>query len=574
MRKSRSLLGIFLAVLLGCGLVWSPWPAAAASERILSFNSLITVHPDATLTVTENITVISTGNEIRRGIVRDFPTTYTNRHGRIVRVGFEIVEIRRDGRIESYHTQTVANGVKIFIGQQNVFLSPGQYTYTITYRTTRQVGFFQDFDELYWNVTGTGWTFSIDAASALVQLPPGAGVVQYAAYTGPYGARGQDFRVKQDAPGNIFFTTTRGLAPREGLTIAVAWPKGLVREPSRGERTSDFIQDLIIAYPGPLAGGFLLLYHLAVWYRVGRDPGEGVIIPLFAPPAGISPAAARMLMRLSFDNKTLTAAILNMAVKGYLRITETGDDFTLVRTKAGKGGLTREEDRLSEELFGRTDIKHLSSTSDAAFRSGRAALQASLENQLHDVHFKLNTLYLAPGSVIAIFILGLSFFLTGSLSLSLIAGIGIVVLLNALFIYLIKAPTVQGRRVMDQLEGFKLYLATAEQERLNFLHPPDNTPELFEKFLPYALALDVENEWTEQFNEVLSKAGADGKPYSPSWYSGTSWGRTTPARFTGSLGASLTSTIAAAASPPGSSSGSGGGGSSGGGGGGGGGSGW
>ena len=152
--------------------------------------------------------------------------------------------------------------------------------------------------------------------------------------------------------------------------------------------------------------------------------------------------------------------------------------------------------------------------------------------------------------------------------------LGGIILLHLLFLYLLKAPTLQGRHLMDQVEGFKMYLAVAEKERLQLLHPPDKTPELFEKYLPYAFALDVENEWSEQFAEVLAQAQKNGQSYAPAWYEGSSWNSQNFSGLAAGLGSSLSSSIAAAATPPSSSSGSGGGGSSGGGGGGGGGSGW
>lgn len=147
-------------------------------------------------------------------------------------------------------------------------------------------------------------------------------------------------------------------------------------------------------------------------------------------------------------------------------------------------------------------------------------------------------------------------------------------LVNALFYHLLKAPTLSGRKIMDQIEGFKLYLSVAEQERLNLLNPPEKTPALFEKYLPYALALNVENAWSEQFAEVLARAGTEAQPYHPVWYSGSSWDSFHTSRFTDSLGSSFAGAISSSSTAPGSSSGSGGGGSSGGGSGGGGGSGW
>jgi uncharacterized membrane protein len=164
--------------------------------------------------------------------------------------------------------------------------------------------------------------------------------------------------------------------------------------------------------------------------------------------------------------------------------------------------------------------------------------------------------------------------LAGAVSVPAAVTLGVMAFLDALFYHLLKAPTLAGRKIMDQIDGFKLYLSVAEKERLNLLNPPEKTPELFEKYLPYALALDVENDWSEQFAEVLAQAGTEVRPYTPAWYSGSSWDRFDSGRFASSLGNSFAGAISSSSTAPGSSSGSGGGGFSGGGGGGGGGSGW
>jgi uncharacterized membrane protein len=183
----------------------------------------------------------------------------------------------------------------------------------------------------------------------------------------------------------------------------------------------------------------------------------------------------------------------------------------------------------------------------------------------------LITLFALPffiGEIFGLVMIGTALSIPATMILALL------VFMNALFYHLLKAPTLAGRKIMDQIEGFKLYLSVAEKERLNLLNPPEQTPELFEKYLPYALALDVENAWSEQFAEVLARAGTETQPYSPIWYSGSSWDRFNTSRFSDSLGSSFASAISSSSSAPGSSSGSGGGGFSGGGGGGGGGSGW
>jgi uncharacterized membrane protein YgcG len=171
---------------------------------------------------------------------------------------------------------------------------------------------------------------------------------------------------------------------------------------------------------------------------------------------------------------------------------------------------------------------------------------------------------------------GIGMLVDGSTIWMLPMLIGLVAL-NWAFWHLIKQPTVEGRRIMDEIEGFRMYLGTAEQEYLQRMHPPEQTPELFEKYLPYALALDVENEWAERFSDVLqsaSTAAGEAGGYHPGWYHGSGWDPSSSGDFASNLGSSLGSAISSSSSAPGSSSGGGGGGSSGGGGGGGGGGGW
>jgi uncharacterized membrane protein len=137
----------------------------------------------------------------------------------------------------------------------------------------------------------------------------------------------------------------------------------------------------------------------------------------------------------------------------------------------------------------------------------------------------------------------------------------------------IAAPTKEGRLVLDHIAGFKQYLSITERERLDRMMAPQDTPEIFEKYLPYAIALEVENRWADRFAGVLAAAAASGQQ-GFMWYSGSSSPWDNPSRFADSVGSSLASTVSSASTAPGSSSGSGGGGSSGGGGGGGGGGGW
>jgi uncharacterized membrane protein YgcG len=635
----RSALFLTLTAVMVLALLAGATAGLAQSERILNFKSFIQVHPDASMTVTEDITVQAARQEIKRGIVRDFPTTYKDRLGNTVKVGFKVVEVLRDGRVEPYHTQSVSNGVKIFIGQKDVFLKAGVYTYTIRYRVDRELGFFKDFDELYWNVTGNGWTFAIDRAEAYIELPAGAKILKSAAYTGYQGARGRDFTVRAD-DNLIVFKTTASLAPREGLTVAVSWPKGVVHEPSSQERWGFFFQDNVATGIGLIWLVVLLGFYLWVWTRVGRDPAGGTIIPLFSPPAGFSPAGVRFVSRMGYDDKTFAAAVVDMAVKGGVLIKEDDGDYTLVRTEGAMEALSRDEQLVTAQLFSGGKSIKLENENHTRIKAAIDALQKNLKSELEKIYFVTNSGYLAPGIVITLLGLALvvltsqdrmaaafgsvwltiwtvacyflavavykkwqgarggvvkwlgalgttlfalpffigefagMFMLTTAVSIPAVATLAAMGFVNALFYHLLKAPTLSGRKIMDQIEGFKLYLSVAEKDRLNLLNPPEKTPALFEKYLPYALALNVENAWSEQFAEVLAQAGTETQPYSPVWYSGSSWDNFHTSRFSDSLGSSFAGAISSSSTAPGSSSGSGGGGSSGGGGGGGGGSGW
>ena len=379
--------------------------ASAQSERILNFKSFIQVHPDASMTVTEDITVQATGQEIKRGIVRDFPTTYKDRLGNTVQVGFKVEEVLRDGRVEPYHTQSVSNGVKIYIGQKDVFLSSGVYTYTIRYRVDRELGFFKDFDELYWNVTGNGWTFAIDRAEAYIELPAGAKILKSAAYTGYQGDRGHDFTVQAD-DNLIVFKTTRPLASREGLTVAVSWPKGVVQEPSSQERLGFFFQDNVATAIGLIWLVVLLGFYLWVWFRVGRDPAGGTIIPLYSPPAGFSPAGVRFVSRMGYDDKAFAAAVVDMAVKGGVLIEEDDGDYTLVRKEGAMGALSRDEQLVTAQLFSGGKSVKLENTNHTRIQAAIDALKKNLKTELEKIYFVTNSGYLAPGIVITLLGLG------------------------------------------------------------------------------------------------------------------------------------------------------------------------
>jgi uncharacterized membrane protein YgcG len=629
--------GMAIALLVAIAVV-SP---AQAVERILRFVSDVEVQSNGDLAVTETIRVQAEGNQIRRGILRDFPTTYARPDGSRVVVGFDVRTVTRDGASENWTTEALANGVRVRIGRAEVSLPTGQHEYVIRYRTTRQIGFFPDYDELYWNATGTGWTFAIDSAEARITLPRPAPFRQSAFYTGPQGASGKDAAVVEQQGGHIVFRTTRALPPGNGLTVAAAWGKGIVAEPTASQQTGWWLQDNL---PGVVAGvglAVVLAFYGFAWARFGRDPPRGTIIPLFGPPDGMSAAAVRFVERMNFDARCFTAAIIDLGVNGHIRLTGDGKQTVIEHRDGGKPIGPPERD-LESKLFAGKPSLLLDQVNHEPLGKAKDALKVRLSQAYDGTLLTDNYFWSGLGLVLSVVVLAATvvlmiaaydpdrlasllfgmlvpvlpivggaymiragrrrdslqaIFIAGGLLLiavSVFCGLAVMaagargpldflpgvaayiaIPLGILGFHWLQAPTVVGRGIMDRIEGFRQYLGVAEEDRLNSLNPPDKTPELFERFLPYAIALDVENRWARRFAAVLAAAGASAA--ASTWYSSNRDWRNDPVGFANHVGGALSQSIASAASPPGSSSsggGSGGGGSSGGGGGGGGGGGW
>ena len=236
---------------------------AGADERILNFHSDIRVLPDGMLEVTETIRVRAEGQQIRRGIYRDFPVDYEDRLGNDYKIRLTPLAVQRNGSPESYHTVRSGRDVRTYFGHKNRFLDVGEHTYVFRYRVDRMLGFFEEHDELYWNVTGNRWAFPIDKAGATVRLEFDAprDELMVDGYTGRYGASAQDYGRFLDDDGNVHFEANDPLPTGHGLTIVVGWPKGHVYEPTLVDRIGWLLSDnrnlLAGVYSLCLAGRFL-----------------------------------------------------------------------------------------------------------------------------------------------------------------------------------------------------------------------------------------------------------------------------------------------------------------------------
>lgn len=632
---------LFTSLLLLLGMLSQTTPVHA-DERILDYHSDIRIDGDGSMMVDEHIRVMAEGKAIRRGIYRDFPTDYHDRSNNRLKIGFEVLGVTRDGQTEDWHTEGRDNGVRVYAGNKNRNVSPGQHDYVISYHTTRQLGFFDDHDELYWNVTGTGWPFPIAKAGATVHLPQDVAAAKLKAlgFTGDQGSKTQNLET-QILPNGASYHTTAALEPHQNLTVVLEFPKGIIAAPGPRQKAVWLLKDntnLLLALLGLV---LLWLYYGWAWNRFGRDPESGPLVARYEPPDGDSAAALRYVREMGYDTTCFTAGVLGLAARGRLQIEQDPDDiYTLTKSaKPPEDKLPLDARKLFESLFNSGDKLGLTNNNHSKMSATRKAHQKALSLLYEKKYFFTNSAKLWPGILISLATLGammigapleawfMLFWLSiwsvgvfvlvsavisarhakgfkgrvkgvGSWLFAMpfligeLVGLGIfghlvgyailplfVLLLgtNFAFYHWMKAPTQDGAKLLDGINGFRWYLGVAEKQELDSRYKPESKPELFGQYLPYAMALGVGNAWADRFASALTPAQM--QQAQPTWYHGTSTGMAAFnagnfASLSNGISSGVSGAIASASVAPGSSSGSSGGGFSGGGGGGGGGGGW
>lgn len=557
------------------------------SEYIASFDSHIQINHDASLKVTETIVVQAAGINIRRGIYRSFPTRYGSSYSHFV--SFEVESVRCQGKNVPYRLEKAMNGIHLYIGDSNAYLRPGRYTYEIVYRTARQLGSFSEHDELYWNVTGQDWKFPIERVTARVDLPERvpADQLKAAAYWGYSESRNQSSVDQNIANGNVTFTLNTLLRSSQGLTIVVGWPKGIITGPGLLERIKWVILDiytLLMLYAIIMIALFIFMFH-----KIYRHNKSGTIIPLFYPPKDWTPGMVRGLLQYGYDQQCFAADVVDWAVHGFITIGHEKSKWSGAHTYTLTLTDEKSDNEIIHQLFGSSrEIKLDKSYNpkvEKTFKKLKSNAEHALESNYFDFCYNQRTTYSLMSVVLALLILGIDLTYYGGSFAMIALGICIFSIITACYFF--KGYTLQGRNKHDQIEGFKLFLSTTEKERINMVGtPPTMTPSLYEKYLPYAMALGVEERWTAQFTPIFARLEKEtGVVYVPRWYHGKSgfysfspMTDSFSSNFGSSLNSSLRTVISSASTPPGSSSGFGGGsrggGSAGGGGGGGGGGGW
>ncbi|HWZ55145.1 MAG TPA: DUF2207 domain-containing protein, partial [Verrucomicrobiae bacterium] len=447
-------------------------------------------------------------------------------------------------------------------------------TITLTYRVKNGVTFFEDHDELYWNVTGNAWDVPIEDASARILLPQGATGIRATDYTGGRGSRGQNAEVTTNDT-SVDVSMLRPLGLHEGLTVVVGWDKGAVAEPGVGDRINQFL-----ASNWPLFFPILVfIFMFWLWNSRGRDPRVGPIAVQYAPPDGLSPAEAGTLVDNDAAMRDITSTIVDLAVRGYITIEEVekssllhvlaNKDYVFHLKKSPKewAGLKSHELVLLAALFSNGLLPDVALSSlENRFYTNLPQIKNSIFDELMErgyfQHrpdyvrssfvgggFAMGVLFLFLGNAVAQK-LGMApapFLIAGVLSGGIIVGFG----------WFMSARTLTGVKALAGVLGFEDFLSHVEADQLSRV---GETPQTFEKFLPFAMALGVEKKWVGAFQNIYSQP--------PSWYQGGYYnGGFHPLMFVASLDMMTSRANSALASAPRSSGGSGfsGGGSSGGG---------
>lgn len=494
--------------------------AQAQGEHIENFKAEIQVRTDASILVTENITYFF--DQARHGIFRHIPYKYKARGGNF-ELGVEILGVADgQGQHVQYDESRSGGYVKLKIGDPDQTVT-GLQTYSITYSVTNAVNFFTDHDELYWNVTGNEWEVPILNSSTRVVLPYSSEEgITTGCFTGIVGSTAVNCSVDKDPAIETMqaarnFTTLGGLSPKEGLTIVVGWPKGVVAEPTTQDKVLARVkQNSVLVLPLVV---FVLLFLL--WQKYGKDPELGTVIPQYEPPVGLSPVELQFLKKGRLDFGALGPQIVYFANKGVLTISKEKvekplapdkEDYILHKTGVEEG-LNLEDKALLGALFWATErisLTELSRTRDVVLGVLYAIQKYGKIEKMRSLYRQKSHGLSGLVSTVGLLCIFLGVF-AGVIFASLFVGIAVGVsgLLMIIFSFFMPARTEEGARLYAHLLGFAEYIKVAEKDRIAFHDAPSKSPERFQKLLPFAMVLGLEKEWTKIFDGFVLK---------PDWY--------------------------------------------------------
>jgi uncharacterized membrane protein YgcG len=525
MRKASVLFVLFFTLISGVSLL------ASASLRITDFAVQIVLDEEGTLHVEEKLDVDFYSPH--HGIERWIPVAYKRFTGENITVSLKVASVTQDGGSVPYTTRRSGQNILVRIGDPNRTIT-GAHTYTIVYTVDRALLFHDDYIQLYWNVTGNEWMSPIDRASATITLPNTVNPYDVAttSYIGYYGNNTRRKEATVDDLGRFVFTAGL-LLPQEGLTIDMSIPRDQtgIAAPTTLQLALWFLNaNKYAALPI-----FVLIGMLLLWLKTGKDPRKGTIAPRFEPPRKMHPGEAGVLIDDRVDLRDISAMVIGLAVKGYLAIKELADDeegvtdkiksffgrsapldYEFIKKKESDADLSKVEKTLFEAIFdsAHPEVRTLSSMENEFYKvlpQIKSDLYSGLIKKGYYPHNPERTRQSYAGVGMAGIVLAIAL---GGWSGSLYLGVAIALcgLIVLCFSPIMPRKTRRGVLVLQDLLGLSEYIGRAEVKQMEFHDAPEKSPKLFEKLLPYAIALNLTSIWTKQFEGVLQQA--------PQWYVG------------------------------------------------------
>lgn len=515
---------LLLAILISGILFQVRALEAQRTLQIQHFHVALEVESDGDLRVMESIRIRFDGSW--NGFYRTIPVEYRTPQGFSQRLFLEMEAVTDESGREletEVSREGVYRKVKVWVPEARDVVR----TITLRYSVPNALTFFEEHDELYWNVTGTEWDAPIRSASAMIQLPPGATGLRATAFTGAYGSSSRDALIREVEQG-FYFETSQPLGFREGLTVVVGWDPGAVERPGAIEKTWLFLRSNWLFFLPILS--FLLMWR--IWRHWGKDPRRRSIAPRYEPPGGLSPAEVGTLVDNRPDTRDVSATLVDLAVRGFLRVEESessvffglgkDSDYRLVRLRkeSGGAGLKPHEEELLQGLFGRGGHRDEVMLSDLKneFYKVLGDIKDQLFQALKSAGFYRHRPDKVMGAFIAIGVVSLGLAIPG---FQILAGIFFISPLTALlagvltalpvlgFGIFMPARTIKGARTLEEILGFQEFLDRVESDRYRRMI---TSPEMFEEYLPFAMALGVEDGWARAFRDLYTEP--------PSWYVG------------------------------------------------------
>jgi uncharacterized membrane protein len=560
------------AALLGFLALSGVATASAKELRIENFDAHIVATSDGTIDVTETIRAHFIGANWH-GLYRSIPVEYVTPQGLNYTLFLDVKQVT-DGsghnlKFESSRVRHYRK-LKIYIPDADNSVQ----TISIEYTVSDAIKFFEDHDELYWNVTGDEWDVPIQSAHAQIILPAGASNIRATVFTGVFGSRAKDAEIDVAANG-VEVRTTAPLPYHAGLTVAVAIDKGAIREPTAADLFGRFLRSNWPLFL-PVAV-FCVMFYL--WWTRGRDPRLRPIAAQYEPPNQLTPGEAGTLVDNAANMRDITASIVDLAVRGYLAIEEVQKDrllgllhekdynFILQKDRSQWDALKAHEQALLDGFFTAGTVGETISMDSLQNRFYKTlpVMRSGIFDSLVSQGFykrrpdSVRSTYIGAGVVIGALMIwggGALARAMGNAPLAFIIGGIVSAMVICAFGWFMPAHTEQGTRALEGVLGFEDFLNHVEADRFN---RTIKTPQMFEKFLPFAMAFGVEKNWSKAFDGIMTQP--------PGWYRGSSGPIFYPVNFTTNLNSMSSRASNVMASAPRSSGGSGfgGGGSSGGG---------